>query len=111
VSDFIETAEAAVGVIDAAAARLAAACAAEMMLEDERPIVKADAVRRIMTRDGVAATPAEKIVETDEQYAAHRRRQYAAVVETILARGAFEAARRRADIAIDLALALAGASQ
>ncbi len=107
-SDYRETAEAAVGAIERAAVRLALATRNEMMLEDQRPIVKADAVKRIMQRDGIAATPAEKIVETDEQFAAHRREQYEAVVETIKARGAFESAKRRADIAIDLALALAG---
>lgn len=96
----------AVTAIEAYSDRLALACRAEMELEDERPIVKADAVRRIMARDSIAATPAEKIVETDAEYAAHRRRQYDAVVEKQRAFGAYEAAKRRADVAIDLGLLL-----
>jgi hypothetical protein len=99
-SDHRDTAEQAIAAIEAAASRLALACRDEMELEDERPIVKAAAVRRIMERDGIAATPAEKIVETDQEYAAHRRRQYTAVVEKQRAFGEYEAAKRRADLLI-----------
>lgn len=98
--------------IERAAERLAIACRAEMELEDERPIIKADAVRRIMTRDAIAATPAEKIVETDAEYASHRRRQYDAVVEKQRAYGQYEAAKRRADLGValvDIELLRAGA--
>lgn len=109
-SDYRETAEQAVEAIERAAERLAIATQREMMLEDRRPLVKADAVKRIMQRDSIAATPAEKIVESDDGYLTLRVEQYGAVVETIRARGAFEASKRRADIAIDLALALAGAT-
>lgn len=108
----IESAGEAVNDIERAAERLAIAVRAEMELEDERPIVKAEAVKRIMARDGIAATPAEKIVETDDVYAAHRRKQYAAVVEKQQAYGAFEAAKRRADLEIaliDVELLRAGA--
>ena len=102
----------AVAAIENAAERLALAIKTEMTLEDERPLVKAQAVRRIMERDSIAATPAEKIVESDAEYLAHRKRQYDAVVETIRARGAFEASKRRADLEvaqIDNALLRAGA--
>jgi hypothetical protein len=110
-ADYVESAEKAIAAIEAAAERLGAACRDEMELEDERPIVKAAAVRRIMERDGIAATPAEKIVETDGEYAAHRRRQYAAVVEKQRAFGEYEAAKRRADVAIDLGMLLAGGAR
>jgi hypothetical protein len=106
VTDYVETANTAIEAIERAAERLALASKIEMELEDRRPIIKAEAVARIMERDSIAATPAEKIVETDPEYAAHRNRQAMAVVETIRAKGAFEAAKRRADVAIDMGLAL-----
>ena len=102
----------AVNAIENAAERLALAIKLEMTLEDERPLVKAQAVRRIMDRDGIAATPAEKIVESDAEYLAHRKRQYDAVVEKQRAFGAYEAAKRRADLEIaiiDIALLREGA--
>lgn len=80
---------------------LAYARADEMRLEDERALVKRDAVLRIMQRDGIAATPAEKIVETDEMYMAHRALQRAAVVATQRAWGDYEAARVLATHAAD----------
>ena len=108
----MSAAEHAVSAIEDAADRLAIACEYEMRLEDERPLVKAEAVKRIMARDSLAATPAEKIVESDEAYAVHRTLQYGAVVETIRARAAYESAKRRADLAIaliDVELLRAGA--
>jgi hypothetical protein len=107
-TDYRETAEAAIEAIERAAERLAIAVQREMLLEDRRPLVKAEAVKRIMQRDSLAATPAEKIVESDDAYLAHRVEQYAAVVETIRARAAYEAAKRRADMSVDLAFALSG---
>jgi hypothetical protein len=77
-------------------------CAQEMELEDRRPLVKRDAIQRIMVRDGIAATPAEKIVETDEAYMQHRAKQRAAVVETYRARGAYEAAKLEAALAVEM---------
>jgi hypothetical protein len=60
-----------------------------------------------MERDSIAATPAEKIVETDSRV---RRAPEPAVrwpsSRRIRANGAFEAAKRRADVAIDMGLAL-----
>lgn len=110
-SDYREGAEQAIVAIEQAAERLAVACKMEMILEDERPIVKALAVKRIMARDNLAATPAEKIVESDMEYLDHRKRQYDAVVEKQRAYGAYEAAKRRADVAIDMGMLLAGSTQ
>lgn len=114
-SDYRETAEQAIAAIEAAGERLAAACRQEMWLEDQRALVKALAIRRLMTTTNPdtekphSATSAEKVVETDAEYAAHRARQADAVVETIKARAAYEAAKRRADVAIDLGMLLSSA--
>ncbi len=88
--------------VDEAAERVAQACRAEMELEDQRPLVKMEAVRRIMTRDSIAATPAEKIVESDAEYMSHRAKQYAAVVEKQRAFGALEAAKLRARLSVEM---------
>lgn len=82
------------------AERLGLARAEEQRLEDERGLLKAAATKRIMARDNIAATNAEKIVESDEEYAAHRRAQRQAVIDAECARGDFYAARYRAELAI-----------
>lgn len=96
----VEIAADAIEAIVDAAERVALACKVEMELEDERPIIKSAAVRRIMERDGIAATPAEKIVETDGEYNAHRKRQSMAVVEKQRAFGEYEASKLRARLAV-----------
>jgi ABC-type hemin transport system substrate-binding protein len=104
-------AEGAILRVEEAADRLATACRAEMELEDERPAQKSAAVRRLMgtenpeTNKPHSASSAEKIVETDGEYAAHRRKQYDAVVEKQRAYGAYEAAKLRARLSVDLATA------
>lgn len=90
-----------ISAVQHAATNLGDARTHEMRLEDARPIVKMEAVKRIMERDGIAATPAEKIVETDALYTAHRERQYTAVRETQSAWGAFEAAKLTALLAVE----------
>jgi hypothetical protein len=108
VSDLIHDAEAAIVAIETAAERLAKAVRAEMELEDYRPIVKSQAIRRLMATENPetgkphSASSAEKVCETDAEYSAHRRDQYAAVVETIRARAGYEVAKRRADLVIAL---------
>ena len=52
---------------------------------------------------GLSATAAEKIVEEDESYMAHRRAQYDAVRGTQQAWGAYEAARLTAQLAVNTA--------
>lgn len=68
----------------------------ESALEDERALVKAAAIRRLVEA-GHATSPsaAEKIVEMDEQYALHRARQRDAVIASYAARAAWEAAKAR----------------
>jgi uncharacterized protein YajQ (UPF0234 family) len=117
VSDYVIIANQAIEAIEQAAERLALATKTEMELEDFRPILKSQAIRRLMATENPetgkphSASSAEKVVEVDAEYAAHRRDQYNAVVETIRARGEYEAAKRRADVAIDLGMLLAGGPQ
>lgn len=68
----------------------------EQSLEDDRAAVKADAIKRIMTRDGCAATPAEKVVETDAGYFAHRAEQRASIVARFRADAEYWAAKAEA---------------
>lgn len=101
ITERIDRIEQSIDALERAADRLGAAMRAEMELEDERSVIKPQATKRIMARDTVAATPAEKLVETDEGYAAHRRKQADAVVEVQRARGAYEAAKLRARLALE----------
>jgi hypothetical protein len=66
-------------------------------LEDERALVKRDAIKRLM-ESGVAtsASAAERVVESDEAYAAHRAKQREAVMDTQVRWAQWEAARCRA---------------
>ena len=68
----------------------------EQSLEDDRAAIKADAIRRIMVRDGIAATPAEKVVETDEAYFLHREKQRASIVARLRADAEYWAAKAQA---------------
>jgi hypothetical protein len=82
--------------LKAKAEALADALNHESELEDDRAAIKADAIVRIMKRDSLAATPAEKIVETDEQYFKHRAAQRASVVARFRADAEYEAAKAAA---------------
>jgi hypothetical protein len=75
---------------------LGEALAREQELEDDRAAIKADAIVRVMKRDGLAATPAEKIVETDEQYFLHRAAQNASIVARFRADAEYHAAQAAA---------------
>jgi len=73
--------------------------------EDERPLVKRDAITRLMAAGRAASvTAAEKVVEEDEAYAAHRASQRAAVVATQVAWGEWEAAKLDGQLAVALAV-------
>lgn len=79
--------------IEQAAEQLATATRREMELEDERPLIKVSAIKRLMDIGAAtSATAAEKIVEGDPEYAAHRVQQIDAVVARIRARGQYDAA-------------------
>ena len=101
----LATAQMHTDTIDAAAREYARATQYEHEVEFDRAEIKAGAVRRIMDRENIAATPAEKLVHTDATYTAHCAGGRLAAANTIIARGAFESAKRRADLAVAVAIA------
>lgn len=68
----------------------------EQGLEDDRAAIKADAIVRVMKREGIAATRAEAIVETDEEYFLHREKQRASIVARYKADAEYWAAKAEA---------------
>lgn len=70
--------------------------AEEQRLEDERALVKGMAIIRLMKKHGIAATPAEKIVEEDLEYMAHRVAQRESVVLRFVADAQYWAAKAEA---------------
>ena len=88
-----------------AARALGEARAAESALEDERAIVKRDAIARLIAAGRASSvTAAERIVEEDEQYAGHRARQRAAVLASCEAWGTWEASKLEGQLAVALAV-------
>jgi hypothetical protein len=81
-----------------AGSALAAAVVAEMELEARKPSEKSDAVRRLIgsenpeTGKAHSASSAEKIVETDRDYADFLATMRDAVAAKIVARAAYDAA-------------------
>lgn len=65
----------------------------EQRLEDDRGILKELAIQRVMKRDKCAATPAEKIVESDIEYMEHRIAQRVSVVARFRADAEYHAAK------------------
>ena len=51
--------------------RLAVAVTREMELRDQKPLIKDEAIRRTMGRDGVSYSAAERTAEDDSFYAEH----------------------------------------
>jgi hypothetical protein len=93
---------AATNTIERVSIELGKARAMEMELEDERPLIKAAATKRLMEAGAAtSATAAEKIVEADPEYAAHRVRQREAVVLVEVMRGKFYATRYRCELMIE----------
>ena len=93
--------------ITVAAKKLADATILEMQLEDERALVKdAGIVRLIETGRERSVTAAEKYIEKDEQYMAHRAKQYDAVRGRIMARAAYDSAVLGARLTVELGEAL-----
>ncbi len=86
--------------------RLAEATATVQELEDARPLIKRDAIHRLQ-QSGVAssATAAEKVVESDPAYFAHRQDQSKAERERLMAWASYEAAKLSAKLAVDEAVA------
>lgn len=93
-------AERAIERVREAARALGEAEAEEQRLEDERPLVKAAAIKRLMEGRGLSATAAEKIVEEDEAYMAHRVQQRESVIARQTQWGAWEASKLAAELAV-----------
>lgn len=104
----VDNARAVINEIEQAAKALGDAIATEQALEDNRCIAKSAALQRIMltenplTKKPHSASSAEAIVETDAEYAGYRAAQRRAVVASYEARGAFESAKLRAKLAVEL---------
>lgn len=84
------------------AERLAHLIHREMELEAGKPAAKEDAVRRIMEAQQKAYTPAEKLAETDAEYAAYLATLRDVVKAKQQARGRMDTAKLRARLAIAL---------
>jgi tRNA G37 N-methylase Trm5 len=88
--------------------------AAEMLLEDTRPLVKYEAIGRIMgtpntvTNKPHSASSAEAIVETDAEYWAVLAKKRQAVVDKLHAHASLEAARYRIQEALTVMAAVRG---
>lgn len=103
-----QRARASIAAIEAAATWVADALNAVALLEDERSLIKPQAIRRLMESRGIAATPAEKIIEEDAEYAAHRAKQRDAEVVKWAAAAAYESAKLRARLDVALVGAAGG---
>jgi hypothetical protein len=98
-----QKARAAIAGIHVAAARVAATHTKASDLADQRALIKAAAIKRLI-ESGVAssATAAEKIVEHDEIYAAHRAAERETEIDRWLSLGEFEAAKLTARLGVAL---------
>lgn len=103
----IESARASIAALDAAASWLADALNTVARLEDERALIKADAIRRLV-ESGVATSPsaAERVVERDDEYMAHRAKQRDAEYQKWHAVASFEACKLTALLDVRLAATL-----
>jgi len=97
VGDVVDRVAVAIDEVEERAAALGEALADEARLEDERALVKAAAITRLLeAKAATSATAAEKIVEQDSFYATHRQHQRAQIIERMTKWGAYEAAKLRA---------------
>lgn len=97
-----DQAERVITIVDYVASELAAATTLEIALEDQRTIVKDGGIRRLMAAGlYTSVTAAEKNIEFDTEYMAHRQAQRVAIRERIEAQGKLEAAKMRARLAVE----------
>jgi hypothetical protein len=79
-----------------------------MQLEDERQALKPRVIQRLVEeKKATSASAAEKLVEQDAQYIAHRRLQYGAEIERWDAIGKLKAAELRAKYIVEMTIAAA----
>lgn len=104
-----QRAEDAAAAVEAAGKVLAEALQDEQRMEDERPRAKQAAIRRLMqtvnddTGKQHSASSAEKVVELDADYMTYRKLQSAGVVARQTAWAAYDAAKLRAQLLVNLA--------
>jgi hypothetical protein len=84
---------------------VARAVAQEMEFEDRRGPEKGAAIRRLMDARGMAATPAEKIVEEDAEYQAFCRNRRDSVINRIRSWTRYDCAKLEAKLHVALAAA------
>lgn len=94
--------------LELAGEKLAEATERELELQALRGLRKDEAVRRVMAAKGIAATPAEKIVEEDAEYSAFLKDCRTSVADRIRAETWLAAAKIRAQLAAKLAVARGG---
>lgn len=104
-----DLAEVSIALYEETAAKWRLCLEREMELESARPLVKSEAVRRIMETENPdtgkphSATSAEKVVESDAEYAEFLRTLRGVVINKHEAAAATEAAKLRAKLALVLA--------
>ena len=119
IADHAQVAELAITEYETAGIDHARLCARELELENDRPILKRQAILRLMGQDNPltstadkpklhSASSAEAIVESDAEYMAHLGAQRTVVFEKHMALTRMTSAKLRAGLAIALAKAEGG---
>ena len=117
--DHEQTASLCLDEYEAASADHARLCSRELELENDRPILKRQAIMRLMGSENPLTTSADKpklrsassaeaIVESDPEYMAHLGAQRTVVFEKNMAYTRMTAARLRTELAIGALKAQAG---
>lgn len=101
-SYLIAEADDAIDEIVPAGVRVGLALAHERSLIDGYATAKDAAVRRIMEEKGIAATPAEKFVNTDAEFAGYRDASRASVLDRMTAEAQYESVKLRAKLAVHI---------
>lgn len=107
-----QDAAAAIVALEEAGERKADAVARCIVLEDQRPVIKARCVAEWVGAENPingkphSASSAEAIIESHPVYAEHRALQRQAEVDKILAFARYDAAKLRATLAVGLAVEL-----
>jgi len=95
-------ADQAITAVEALSIELAAAMNAETQRADERALVKHAGIQRLLdAKKFTSVTSAERGIEFDEEYMAHRQRERDAVAHRILMEGKLAAAKLRARLAVE----------
>jgi hypothetical protein len=92
-----------IAAIEGAALNLALATDREMDMADQRALVKDAGIKRLMAAGTFGSvTAAEKGIEFDAEYMAHRKLEREAVANRIVMQAKYDAAKLRARLAVEL---------